>query len=263
MKHLSEESLARLADDEATVEESAHLEGCEDCRTVLADLRAQVRGLAELPALHPPLGEWEALESRLRSEGLLGATADRIRIERGPPGPGLPPTRVRRGNHWRRSHGAGALKVAAAVVLLAVGTGMGVGLSSLQDRGHPEDMMARGAVAMGEAAPGSGAPSLLITSEEFAELSLEEAEEFVRLAEGWYRESLARYRARLEAEGQQPPSDPFTRYAALETLLMAGEAAVREAPADPFFNGLLVNVDMERQAILEGFGLRSVGHNWY
>jgi hypothetical protein len=263
MRHLKEETLARLVEDEATGEETAHLEGCEACRTALADMRAQVQELADLPALRPPLGEWEALEARLRSEGLLWSTADRIRIERGPPGPGLPPTRVRRGNRWRRSHGAGALRAAAVVVLLALGTGMGMGISSLQDRGEGEDLMSRVGIAMGEAGPVSGSPSLPIASEEFAELSLEEAEEFVRLTEVWYRESLARYRARLEAEGRHPPSDPYTRYAALETLLVAGEAAIREAPADPFFNGLLVNVDVERQAILDGFGLRSVGHNWY
>ncbi|MEX2530453.1 MAG: hypothetical protein WD960_06730 [Gemmatimonadota bacterium] len=264
MKHLSEETLARLGEDLASPEEAAHLEGCEECLGAVAELRAQVRALGALPAMRPPTGEWEALEARMRSEMLLGEVSSQIRIDRGPPGPGAPPTRVGRGNRWRRSHGAGALRAAAAVALLAVGTGMGMSISSLQDRAGPGDAAPGGTVAMGEAVlSGSGASLPIISSEEFAELSLEEAEQFVRLTEGWYRESLARYRGRLEAEGRHPPSDPYTRYAALETLLLAGEAAVREAPADPFFNGLLVNVDVERQALLEGFGLGSADHNWY
>ena len=42
--------------------------------------------------------------------------------------------------------------------------------------------------------------------------------------------------------------DAQRRYAALEYFLAAGEAAVREAPADPFMNGLLASVRAERQA---------------
>jgi hypothetical protein len=60
-----------------------------------------------------------------------------------------------------------------------------------------------------------------------------------------------RYRQLVDARGE--PSylgDPTSRLAALQALVAAGQAAVREAPADPFVNGVLVSALAEQEAIL-------------
>jgi hypothetical protein len=71
----------------------------------------------------------------------------------------------------------------------------------------------------------------------------------MRQAELAFVNSLVRYRQMLDGQGSDADmADPQRRYAALEYFLAAGEAAVREAPADPFMNGLLASVRAERQA---------------
>jgi hypothetical protein len=79
----------------------------------------------------------------------------------------------------------------------------------------------------------------------------EEAAQLVRLAEQQLVEALSHYRQITELEGGAVDfADPASRYAALDYLVAAGQAAVRQAPADPFLNGLLASTMAERQAAL-------------
>ena len=71
MEHLSTEALAHLVDEAPRPEEAEHLAACRTCASELDALRAQTRALASLPEIRPPLGDWEVLEARLRSEGLV------------------------------------------------------------------------------------------------------------------------------------------------------------------------------------------------
>lgn len=71
MEHLTAETLARLVDDEPRPTEQKHLDTCEACAEELAALRDQTEALATLPEIMPPRDDWEALEARLRSEGLM------------------------------------------------------------------------------------------------------------------------------------------------------------------------------------------------
>jgi hypothetical protein len=71
MEHLTIETLARLVDDEPTPAEREHLAACERCAGELAAMRDQTEALATLPEIMPPLGDWEVLEARLRSDGLV------------------------------------------------------------------------------------------------------------------------------------------------------------------------------------------------
>lgn len=71
MEHLTVETLARLVDDEPTPAEREHLAACEPCAGELAAMRDQTEALATLPEIMPPLGDWEVLEARLRSDGLV------------------------------------------------------------------------------------------------------------------------------------------------------------------------------------------------
>ena len=49
MQHLSAETLARLADEDAVGEEALHLERCSECRMEVQEYREQLRALASLP----------------------------------------------------------------------------------------------------------------------------------------------------------------------------------------------------------------------
>ena len=125
------------------------------------------------------------------------------------------------------------MRAAAAVVLFLSGTGVGLAFDAPASRGA-------GVAALGD-------PAYALVADEPA--SVEEAAEAMRRAERVFVDALVQYRQLVDAQGgDQTVVDPRRRYAALEYFLAAGEAAVREAPADPFMNGLLASVRAERQA---------------
>jgi hypothetical protein len=80
--------------------------------------------------------------------------------------------------------------------------------------------------------------------------SAEEAARAVEYAEQAYMQSLVRFRQLTGASDGPRLEDPLSRVAALEGLLAASQEALRLAPADPVFNGFLVNVLAERQEVL-------------
>jgi hypothetical protein len=72
----------------------------------------------------------------------------------------------------------------------------------------------------------------------------------VEQAERDYVAALVQYRQLTGAsEADGIAGDPAARYQALEYLVRAGQAAVRQAPADPFLNGLLASALAEQQAV--------------
>lgn len=233
MEHLTNETLARLVDERPNSVEREHLAGCARCQDEIEALREQTEALRHLPDLRPPGGGWDALEPRLRSEGLVTEAFRHAGTGQRHPAGG-----------WLRGP---ALQAAAAVVLLAAGMGLGMGMAELETTDDP----AEGALA--------GVESELA----HADLTLDEAAELVRITEGWYMDALVHYRERLEGGASDTEPDPLTRWAALENLMAAGQAAVREAPTDPFINGLLVNMYAEREATLRGLEARTASHNWY
>lgn len=217
MEHLSLEDLARLVDDQPTTDEMRHLGGCETCARELDALRDQTRALGGLPEIMPPKGDWNAIEARLRSEGLVED-------------PGLfRKLGLARTPTW--------MKAAAAVLLFLSGTGTGVAFAN--------------AGAVGPAA---------MSVERIA--SVEDAASAVRDAEEGYVSAVSRYRELLAREGGEAlAADPITRVAALEHLVMVSQAAVRQAPGDPFLNGFLASALAERDAALR---LVSSGQdNWF
>ncbi|MBM4185119.1 MAG: hypothetical protein FJ207_13035 [Gemmatimonadetes bacterium] len=117
------------------------------------------------------------------------------------------------------------MPAAAAVVLFLGGTGFG---AAITNRGAP-------------AGPQSTAP--------LAALSVEGAANAVREAEQEYVSAVSRYREVMEEQGGgDVTTDPVTRYAALEHLVSVSQAAVRQAPGDPFLNGFLASALAERDA---------------
>jgi hypothetical protein len=117
------------------------------------------------------------------------------------------------------------MKAAAAVMLFLSGTGTGLAMAT---------------TAL-ETSTDLQAPV------EFA--SVEDAASQVRAAEQGYVSAVARYRELLESDGRSSVgTDPVGRFAALEHLVMVSQAAVRQAPGDPFFNGFLASAMAERDA---------------
>jgi len=210
MEHLTHDTLARLVDERPNPDEREHIRACHRCAAELRAFRLQSDALEGLPALRPPSGDWASLEARLVSEGL-----------------------VRTPETFRRFGFAAApawMQAAAAIVVFLGGTGFGLALTKGATSGgpSPEDMLL---------------PMSQITS-------TEEAVRMVELAERAYMQTLARYRQfRGRSDGARV-TDPLSLLTALEGLLAASQEAVRVAPADPVFNGFLINVLAERQEVL-------------
>ena len=224
MDHLSTETLARLVDETPNPGEAEHLAGCRGCASELDALRAQTQALAALPEIRPPLGDWEVLEARLRSEGLVrepGLFA-RLGLAHTPP--------------WMRG--------AAAAALFLGGSLVG---SALTSRQAGDSRLAAGAEASQFAATGT---------EDVAVAAAE-----VRVAEENYINALARYRHLVGQGGGEDMGDPSSRFAALEYLVAASQAALRQAPADPFLNGLLASTLAEREVTLRRISNRQ--ENWF
>ncbi|CAN5735587.1 hypothetical protein BH23GEM11_BH23GEM11_15610 [soil metagenome] len=257
--HLDSETLARLVDDVPSPTERTHLNRCRRCRDELDALQVQTLGLSHLPDLRPPQGDWDSLEPRLRAEGLI--RADHARPARQAAGG----TRHVGGSARARRRGdvAGWTRWAAAVVLLLGGAGLGAGaVTVLGDGVRPGGSSVAGPGVSSAARDLAAVPAALGLWGTGGPASAEEAEELVRLTESWYRSALLRYRE--EAGRGWGDDDPLTRYIALEALLAAGQAALTEAPTDPFLNGLLVNMQAEREAALRGIRTVSQGEGeWF
>ena len=210
MEHLTHDTLARLVDERPNPEEREHLEACSRCAEEFRALRLQSDALGGLAALRPPSGDWESLEARLASEGL-----------------------IRTQETFRRFGFAAApawMQAAAAVVIFFGGTGFGLAFTNgpRPDGLSPEDILL---------------PVSQISS-------AEDAVRAVELSEQAYMQALVRYRQLTGGSDGPRVADPLSRVTALEGLLAASQEAVRLAPADPVFNGFLVNVLAERQEVL-------------
>ncbi|MDA1104478.1 MAG: hypothetical protein O2956_12890 [Gemmatimonadetes bacterium] len=92
--------------------------------------------------------------------------------------------------------------------------------------------------------------------------SVEDAASAVRVAEQDYVTAVARYREVLaRGGGEDSGSDPISRFAALEHLVMVSQAAVRQAPGDPFLNGFLASAMAERDAAFRMVSAKR--DNWF
>jgi hypothetical protein len=223
MEHLTNDTLARLVDERPSASEREHLHSCAQCAEELRAYRLQSESLGELTAIRPPAGDWESLEARLVSEGL-----------------------IRTDESFRRFGFAVApawMQAAAAVVLFLGGTGFGLAVTTHNGAADPF--------------------SLENTMVPVSQISTaDEAAQAVQFAEQTYMQALVRFRQLAGGDSELRFEDPLSRVAALEGLLAASQEALRLAPADPVFNGFLVNVLAERQETLRQIAV-SGGDNWF
>jgi len=137
-------------------------------------------------------------------------------------------------------------------------------LSKLGLARTPSWMPAAAAVVLflGGAATGAGVSARGSADPTAAAASVEEAATAVREAEDRYVTAVSSYRAMLAAEGVDGTDvDPISRYAALEHLVSVSQAAVRQAPGDPFLNGFLASALAERDAAARMVSLTD--DNWF
>ena len=109
MKHLTNDTLARLVDERPSPDEREHLDACSRCAEELRAFKLQSDALGGLAALRPPSGDWESLEARLVGEGL-----------------------IRTSETFRRFGFAAApawMQAAAAILVFLGGTGFGLALT--------------------------------------------------------------------------------------------------------------------------------------
>ncbi len=235
MGHLNREALARLVDETPEPNESEHLGACEACTAELDALRAQTDDLGALPELLPPKGDWDVVEAKLRSEGLIRDPGLFARV-------GLAETPA-----WMRA--------AAAIVLFLGGAAVGATVTS-------HSAQTRLAALEGNATPAASAPSQASANGPAKPATVDEAAATLHSAEQSYVNALARYRELVADENQgAQETDPRSRFAALEYLVAASQAAVRQAPTDPFLNGLLASTLAERQATLRRISTQQ--GNWF
>jgi anti-sigma factor RsiW len=130
------------------------------------------------------------------------------------------------------------MKAAAAAALFLAGAGTGAALTSRS------------------AAVGGPSPAVAQVTD------VEDAASAVRIAEQEYVSAVTLYQELLTRDGGGAVgSDPISRFAALEHLVMVSQAAVREAPGDPFLNGFLASAMAERNAALRLVSAKR--DNWF
>jgi hypothetical protein len=144
---------------------------------------------------------------------------------------------MRRDARYARRPALPWMRMAAALVLFLGGAGLGATAASWH-----------GGIGNAETAVPTPVP--------LDQLTLEEAEAFVSQAQAQQVAALLVYADVLgRTGGTEAYVDPFTRLVLLDIIAAAAEAAIHEAPADPFLNGVFVNTVAERQLALDGLSL--------
>ena len=232
MEHLSLDVLSRLVDEPPTVAERYHLDRCARCASELEALEHQTAALSALPDVRPVRGDWEALEARLIAQGLVQAAEVRPITSGGASG------------RWLRMRW---LRHAASVALFATGATVGAA-----------------AARSGLGAQGDVSAAVPSVAQLAATTDPGEALALVQEAERAYIGALVHYRQLVGARGgDEVAGDPAVRYAALEQLVQAGQAAVSRAPADPFLNGLLASALAEQQAVYRRMSGAAAQDGWF
>jgi hypothetical protein len=245
MQHLDSERLAAFDHHAFTPEEHAHLAACTVCRHEVQAyaLLVQMAGaVATREATEPRhrLVSWEAVADGLQQ----ASTPDRL--------PAAPPRAAARtpgvsSPWWSRS----SRRAAAAVVLMAGGAALGRVTS-----GTPllfADRPASAAAVLAESL-GMGDVSLRPATDggagEFA--SVDQATGILKRAQRDYE------RASLWlAANDSTPHDPAVyraRLAALDQMMAASRAALRDAPQDPVLNQYYLAAFSAREATLQQLG---------
>jgi hypothetical protein len=193
-----------------------HLEQCEDCRALLADLRRIRDAAGSLEELQPPDRVWLQIAGRLRQEGRLADTT----ASAAP----------------RRSYAA--LLALAAALLIAVGAS----LVLLWPRGETT----RAPVQAGTTAPASGNPA--------PAASVEDVENELRQAEQHYESAIARLEQITNSDQTMDPQVAATLKKTVQVIDQAiaeSRAALRTEPTSAPARGALFEALRQKVTMLQ------------
>lgn len=240
--HIDGERFAAFDHDALTTDELAHLAGCAACRAerqAFLSLQSLAAGEAfPTSANAPRLTSWESLATQLRAEGLLTSSAERATsdapvVMRSLTRAGAPPEYAPLTRRVRREMPVW-LRVAAAMLLTIGGAFAG--------------RLSNGVVAF-SASPTPDARAALDT-QGFG--SVQQA------TDGLYRAQRDYERASLWLAANDSTvhsSDVYrARLAALDQMMTASRAALREAPQDPVLNHYFLSAYTAREATLQALG---------
>lgn len=253
--HVSPERFAAFDHDRPTTDELAHLVGCAICRAernAYLNLQTMASALSGPTAPDAPrLTDWERLAGALRRDGLLTSpvepapddvplvvplaarSAERMVVET----PAARVTPAFRGTPvW--------LRIAAAVLLTAGGTVFG----RLTAGGS---LLPLGTATSGSSAGDPAAPALAsIEGTSFS--SVQQASELLYRAQHDYERASLWLAAN---DTSVHDSDVYrARLAALDQMMAASRAALREAPQDPVLNRYFLAAYTAREATLQALG---------
>ena len=245
--HLDDERLAALDHDAPTLNELAHLAGCPVCSTErLAYLSLQLMAGTMGALQHadgPRLTEWEQLADGLRRDGVLHVPLSRehhdaplvVQTIASAPAPLVAPLESRP----TRITTPVWLRTAAAMVLMAGGAMFG--------------RLSTGAPLLANGGPSYRSPetsATLASDDGFS--SVQQASEVLYRAQRDYE------RASLWLAGHDTTvhdSDVYrARLAALDQMMAASRAALRDAPQDPVLNQYFMAAYTAREATLQALG---------
>ena len=247
--HLNEERLASLDHDAPTTDELAHLASCAACRAerqAHMALQSMASAVAAPTTPHAPrLTDWDRLATSLRREGLITTPAGTVSSEQplvvrpmtAPSAPAAPPSAAP-----VRAPRPVWLQIAAAMVL-TIGGAFAGRLSS----GAP--LLPPASVATAS----SSLPSATLASIDnggFA--SVQQASEVLYRAQRDY-ENASLWLAANDTTTHD--SDVYrARLAALDQMMAASRAALRDAPQDPVLNHYFLAAYTAREATLQALG---------
>lgn len=240
--HLDSERFASFDYDAPTTDELAHLAGCAACRAerqAFVTLQSMATAMATPPAPDAPrLIEWEQLAGDLRREGLLTSPPvvdnvhDDARLSvRAIDGVSRQVNTIAPA---RRATPAW-LRVAAALTLTAGGA-----------------LMGRYTAGGSTAGSASGAPvvSVANSGDDFG--SVQQASEVLYRAQRDYERASLWLAANDTTVHDR---DVYrARLAALDQMMAASRAALREAPQDPVLNQYFLSAYTAREATLQALG---------
>lgn len=246
--HLDPERLAALDHDAPTTDELAHLASCAVCRAerqAYVTLQAMAIAMPRAPQ-SARLTDWDKLAVSLRSEGMLTTPAGPISSEqplvvRSLDGLNAPVSRPAATAPVRRAQPAW-LQVAAALVLTIGGAFAGrlsTGASLLPASSFP--------------AAASATPSATLAANLDAGFaSVQQASEVLYRAQSEY-ERASLWLAANDTTAHT--SDVYrARLAALDQMMAASRAALRDAPQDPVLNRYFLSAYNAREATLQALG---------
>jgi hypothetical protein len=234
--HLAIERLAALDHEPATNDELVHLSGCTVCRgerQAFQSLRGMASAMAAPLAPHAPrLTEWEQLATVLRREGMLPSSPMVVEPVHAPSD--MIPVSTR--PTATRASLPGWMRVAAALALTAGGALFG--------------RLSTGAPLLADDYGVTARPAVASAGDDFA--SVQQASDVLYRAQRDYERASLWLAAN---DSTVHDSDVYrARLAALDQMMAASRAALRDAPQDPVLNHYFLAAYTAREATLQALG---------